>query len=126
VTDQQGRAVAGLPIVFSLSTPDGKSLGAIGAGGESAGSYSAVTDASGVATAPFTAGAAAGAAVVSASVPGTSATSSRPVAVSDGGKKTLIPVLATVAAIGIAAIVVISRREDRLPIKGSGPTQIIP
>jgi hypothetical protein len=46
--------------------------------------------------------------------------------VSDGGKKTLIPVLATVAAIGIAAIVVISRREDRLPIKGSGPTQIIP
>lgn len=86
-----------------------------------------MTDTDGVAAVQFRTSGAAGAAVISASVPGTSAASSRPVTVSGDGKaETLIPVLATIAAIGVAAIVVVSRREDRLPIKGSGPTQIIP
>ncbi|HYE75308.1 MAG TPA: hypothetical protein VEF04_18335 [Blastocatellia bacterium] len=67
--------------------------------------------------------------VISASVPGTLATSSQPVSVNDKGfwqAKNAISVLATVAAIGIAAIVVVNRREDKIPIKATGPTLVIP
>lgn len=129
VTDEKAQVVAGLPIVFSLSAPDGQSRGAIGAGSESAAGYSAVTDANGVATAMFTAGESTGAVVINAAVPGTSAAAAHPVVVNGSSFKSArnaVPVLATVAAIAVAAIVVINRREDRLPIKGAGATQIIP
>jgi hypothetical protein len=41
-------------------------------------------------------------------------------------KRNAIPVFTTAAAAIVAGIVIAVTREDRLPIKGTGPTQIVP
>lgn len=130
VTDMAGKTVAGVPVVFTLNAADGQPVGMLGAGVNAGKYYETMTDAQGVAVVPFNAGSAAGSTSLSAAVRGTNSANSNVVVVDDDGKfwrkETAIPVFVVAAAAVVAGIVVAVNKDDRLPIKGTGGTQIVP
>lgn len=131
VTDDTSQPVPRLPVTFTLNTADGRQVGMLGSGADLADSITVLTDDKGVASVPFRAGTEAGSASISAAVDDGFVDSGRSVTVISTGsrfwtKKNAIPVLATAAAMIVAAVVVVATRTDRLPIKGSAPIQIIP
>lgn len=133
LTDENGKAVTGLPLTFSLSRTEGKAVGSFGSGVINSTTYSATTNAEGIVAVPFTAGETAGSVAVIAAgkdlPPTRAAVVTAPSRADDHKfwtKKHAIPVLLTAAAIiGIGTAVAVTR-EDRLPIKGSGPIVIVP
>jgi hypothetical protein len=129
VTDEHSQPVPGLPVTFTLNTSEGKGIGALGYGQNADNSFTVVTDAQGVATVPFKAGSKPGSVSISATVEGASESQNNVVTVT----KDKAPfwaskdaALVTAAAIIVAGIVVVATKEDRLPIKGTGPVKIIP
>ncbi len=130
VTDLAGKAAAGVPVVFTLNAADGQPVGMLGSGVEAGKYFETKTDAQGVAVVPFNAGSATGSTSLSAAVRGTNSANANVVVVDDDDnfwvKRNAIPVFATAAAAIVAGIVIYHNREERLPIQGSGPTQIVP
>ncbi|MBI3427321.1 MAG: FecR domain-containing protein [Acidobacteria bacterium] len=135
VTDAAGKAAAGVPVVFTLNAaegqPVGQPVGILGAGVDAGKYFETKTDAQGVAVVPFNAGSATGSTSLSAAVRGTNAASANVVVVDDDDnkfwtKRNAIPVFIAAGAAIVAGIVIYATREDRLPIQGTGPTQIVP
>jgi hypothetical protein len=131
VTDIAGNAVAGVPVVFTLNAADGQPVGLLGTGLEAGKYFETKTDTQGVAVVPFNAGSATGSTSLSAAVRGTNSANANVVVVDDDDdkfwtKRNAIPVFTTAAAAIVAGIVIYHTREERLPIQGTGPTQIVP
>jgi hypothetical protein len=129
VTDVAEKPAAGVPVIFTLNAAAGQQpVGTLGAGLQAGRYFETITDAQGVAAVPFNAGAVAGSTSISASVPGANSANNNVVVVDDDfwTKRNAIPVLATAAAAIVAGVVVYLNREEKLPIKGSAPTQIVP
>jgi hypothetical protein len=129
VTDMTGKPAAGLPVVFTLNAADGQPVGMLGTGAQAGKYFETTTDTRGVAIVPFNAGSATGSTSLSAVVRGTNSANANVVMVDDDDfwtKRNAIPVFAVAAAAIITGIVVYTTREERLPIKGTGPTQIVP
>lgn len=130
VTDLAGNAVAGVPVVFSLNAADGQPVGMLGTGVEAGKYLETKTDSQGVAVVPFSAGSVTGSTSLSAAVRGTNSANANVVVVDDEDKfwtkRNAIPVFVTAAAAIVAGIVIYHTREERLPIQGTGPTQIVP
>lgn len=130
VTDIAGKPAAGVPVVFTLNAADGQPVGILGEGANAGKYFETSTDAQGVAVVPFSAGSVGGSTSLSAAVRGTSSANSNVVVVDDDGafwsKRNAIPVFITAGAAIVAGIVIAVTREDRLPIKGTGATQIVP
>lgn len=131
VTDLTGKAVAGVPVVFTLNAADNQPVGMLGMGVEAGKYFETKTDAQGVAVVPFNAGSITGSTSLSAVVRGTNSANANVVVVDDDEdkfwtKRNAIPVFTTAAAAIVAGIVIYHTREDRLPIQGSAPTQIVP
>jgi hypothetical protein len=131
VTDLAGKAVAGVPVVFTLNVADGQPVGMLGTGVEAGKYFETKTDTQGVAVVPFNAGSATGSTSLSAAVRGTTSANANVVVVDDDDdkfwtKRNAIPVFTTAAAAIVAGIVIYHTREERLPIQGTGPTQIVP
>lgn len=130
VTDMAGNAVAGVPVVFSLNAADGQPVGMLGTGVEAGKYLETKTDSQGVAVVPFSAGSVTGSTSLSAAVRGTNSANANVVVVDDEDKfwtkRNAIPVFVTAAAAIVAGIVIYHTREERLPIQGTGPTQIVP
>ncbi len=131
VTDLAGKAAAGVPVVFTLNAADGQPVGMLGTGVEAGKYFETKTDAQGVAIVPFNAGSATGSTSLSAAVRGTNSANANVVVVDKDDSKfwterNAIPVFVAAAAAIVAGIVIYHNREDRLPIQGVGPTQIVP
>ncbi len=131
VADERSQPAPGLPVTFILNNIDGKGIGTLGYGQNADNSFTVVTDAQGVATVPFKAGSKPGSVSISAAVEGASEPQSNVVTVTKAEKefwtkKNAVPVFATAAAMIVAGIVVVATRDDKLPIKGPGPIDIIP
>ena len=131
VTDMTGKAVAGVPVVFTLNVADGQPVGMLGTGVEAGKYFETKTDTQGIAVVPFNAGSATGSTSLSAAVRGTNSANANVVVVDDDDdkfwtKRNAIPVFTTAAAAIVAGIVIYHTREERLPIQGTGPTQIVP
>jgi hypothetical protein len=131
VTDLTGKPAAGVPVVFTLNAADGQPVGMLGEGAKAGKYFETTTDARGVAVVPFNAGSLSGSTSLSAVVRGTNSANANVVVVDDDDgkfwtKRNAIPVFTTAAAAIVAGIVIAVTREDRLPIKGTGPTQIVP
>jgi hypothetical protein len=130
VTDIAGKPTAGVPVVFTLNAADGQPVGMLGTGTKAGKYFEATSDTRGVAVVPFNAGSATGSTSLSAAVRGTNSANANVVVVDDDDdfwtKRNAIPVFAAAGAAIVAGIVVALTREDRLPIKGTGPTQIVP
>ncbi|MGH9847491.1 MAG: hypothetical protein ACREEM_53035, partial [Blastocatellia bacterium] len=131
VTGEHSQPAPGLPVTFTLSAFEGKSVGALGYGQIAGDRFTTVTDAQGVATVPFKAGHEPGSVAISAMVEGAAQSQTKLVTVTQANekfwsKKNAIPVLATAAAVIVAGIVVVATKGDRLPIKGTGPIEVIP
>lgn len=131
VTDLAGKAAAGVPVVFTLNAADGQPVGMLGTGVEAGKYFETKTDAQGVAVVPFNAGSTTGSTSLSAAVRGTNSANANVVVVDDDEykfwtKRNAIPVFTTAAAAIVAGIVIYHTREERLPIQGSAPTQIVP
>ncbi|HWQ32895.1 MAG TPA: hypothetical protein VNQ79_08570 [Blastocatellia bacterium] len=134
ITDANGKAAAGVPVSFALRPLDRNSNQATGSFGTvllSTSVYSALTSSDGLVTVPFTAGTTAGSVIITAAV------SNQPqqraaliTTASDQNRfwnaKTAVPVFLTAAAIIAAGATVAATQEDRFPIRGSGPTLIVP
>jgi hypothetical protein len=130
VTDMTGKPAPGVPVVFTLNAADGQPVGMLGTGTNAGKYFEAKTDTRGVAVVPFNAGSATGSTSLSAVVPGTNSANANVVVVDHDDdfwtKRNAIPVFAVAAGAIVAGIVVALNREDRLPIQGTGPTQIVP
>lgn len=131
VTDQNSMPVSGLPVTFILNTIDGKEIGVLGYYAITARRLTVSTDSQGVAVVPFRAGSNPGSVSITAAVGDTGETENKTVTVTSDKdkfwtKKNAIPVFATAAAIIVAGIIVVATKNDRFPIKGSSPIQIIP
>ncbi|MBS1807704.1 MAG: hypothetical protein JST84_05895 [Acidobacteria bacterium] len=126
VTNERNQAVANVPVLFALKGP-----GSLGATVFGMSSLEARTNAQGIAVVTYNAAASVSTATVTAAIPGSSATTTTtanvtaqrpPFASWQGG---LPAVIVGAAAVGIGVGVWATRR-DKLPIKGSGDTIIIP
>lgn len=129
VTDEHSRPVFGLPVTFSLNSIEGKAIGALGYGQNADNSYTVITDTQGIAVVPFKAGSKSGSVSISAAVEGSSDSNSNVVTVTASKPPfwaSKDAAWATAAAIIITGIVVVATKENRLPIKGTGPVEIIP
>lgn len=129
VTDEHSRPVFGLPVTFSLNSVEGEAIGSLGYGQNADNSYTVITDTEGVATAPFKAGNKPGSVSISASVEGSGDSHNNVVTVTkDKGSfwHSKDAAWVAAAAIIITGIVVVATKENRLPIKGTGPVEIIP
>lgn len=134
IADANGKAAAGVPVSFALRPLDRNETRATGSFGTillSTSVYSALTNSDGLVTVPFTAGTTAGSVIITAAV------SNQPqqraaliTTASDQNRfwnaKTALPVFLTAAAIIAAGATVAATQEDRFPIRGSGPTLIVP
>ncbi len=129
VTDITGKPAPGVPIVFTLNASDGQPVGMLGTGTNAGKYFETTSDTRGMAVVPFNAGSATGSTSLSASVRGTNSANTNVVLVDDDDfwtKRNAIPVFVVAAAAIVAGIVVYTNREERLPIQGTGPTQIVP
>lgn len=131
VTDLTGKPAAGVPVVFTLNAAEGQPVGILGEGANAGKYFETSTDAQGVAVVPFSAGSVGGSTSLSAAVRGTNSANANVVVVDDDEgkfwtKRNAIPVFITAGAGIVAGIVIAVTREDRLPIKGTGATQIVP
>lgn len=134
VTNEKGQAVSGVSVNFALRSlePDAsRAIGSFGTGLLSTPTYHASTGADGTVTVPFTAGATAGSVALMASVNNQPPQQAALItSISHQRRfwqaKTAVPVLLTAAAMIAAGVTVAVTREDKLPIRGTGPTAIVP
>ena len=131
VTDRTGKAIPGVPVVFTLNAEDGQFAGLFTVNGQAGKTFSARSDEKGVVTVPFTAGRAKGSTSISAVVAGNNDAGSNVVVVGDKDKgfwtkDHALPVFGVIAGAVVAGIVVGLTREEKLPILGNGATQIVP
>lgn len=131
VTDSFGKPAPGVRVIFSLNRIDGKNAGSLGYGSQSGKVFEAISDASGIATLPFTSGDAGGVVSINASAQGVDSAPAATVNVTGDDdkfwtRKNAIPVLATAAAMIVAGVVIVATRDDKLPIEGKDPTIIVP
>ncbi len=133
VTDDHGRIAAGIKVRFELKALDqavGIVPGSFGFALINSATWNATTNTVGEVTVPYSAGANPGSVSVVASV-GDDQPQSAAIISSSGHSgfwttKTAVPVLLTTAAmIGIGTTIAVTRG-DKLPIKGSGQTSIVP
>ena len=131
VSDGLGKPAPGVRVTFSLNRIDGKNAGSLGSGSQSGKVFEAISDASGIATLPFTSGDAGGVVSINASAQGADSAPAAAVNVTSSDdkfwtRKNAIPVLATAAAMIVAGVVIVATRDDKLPIEGKDPTIIVP
>jgi hypothetical protein len=134
ITDANGKAAAGVPVSFALRPLDRNEPRATGSFGTTllnTAVYSALTNSDGLVTIPFTAGANAGSVIITAAV--SNQPQQRAALITAAGDqnrfwnaRTAVPVFLTAAAMIAAGVTVAVTQEDRLPIRGSGPTSIVP
>jgi len=132
VTDGTDQPLSRIPVSFQLEAEGNPDAGALGKGRILAQKMTVLTDEQGIATVPFLAGRHPGAITLHATINGEAgemAEHDQRLEVTGGRfwtKKNAIPVLATVGAIAVIAILVTGGRPDPSPIQPSGGVQIIP
>ncbi len=133
VTDEDDRPVTGVPIIFSLGSQGGSSIGTIGAVGATAsGSNDRVfTDAQGVASVSFTAADVPTTGSITATVEGTNYSwvgqiNLIKVTVGFWSPQNAVPVLVTAGAAAAIGTIKAATKDDKVPIQPIGSTIIKP
>ena len=133
VTDEDDRPVNGVPIIFSLGSQSGSSIGTLGAVGAAAsGSNDRVfTDAQGVATVSFTAADVPTTGSITATVEGTNYSwvgqiNLIKVTVGFWSPQNAVPVLVTAGAAAAIGTIKAATKDDKVPIQPIGSTIIKP
>ncbi|MFN7999989.1 MAG: hypothetical protein U0X75_03115 [Acidobacteriota bacterium] len=131
VTDEDDRPVPNAPVIFTLSSTGGKSVGTVSTGALAADSAKAFTDANGIARVTFVAGAEVAVGAITATVEGTTASWVGQISLMKfvsgfWTPQNAIPVFATVAAAAAIGVTKVVTKDDSLPIKAKGGPVIKP
>lgn len=133
ITDEKGRAAAGMPVTFTLKSLEQSGIsGSFGSSVINARSYIATTNTHGLVILPFTAATTPGSSVIIAVIGDEPPQQAALLTSLDNGhsgfwhKRTAVPVFLTAAAMIAAGVTVVVTKEERLPIRGSGETVIVP